>query len=167
LSAQHLHYRDVVAVFLVRHAHAVGRGSWKEADERRPLSKRGQRQARGLMKTLANEPIRRILSSPAVRCVDSVRPLAESLDLPVRKEPALREEASTGGALELVRRVAVKSGDSVLCAHGDLVPKILWALSAEGARLGGNHRWEKGSTWVLEFEGDRCVGGRYLPPVEA
>jgi phosphohistidine phosphatase SixA len=156
-----------VAVFLIRHAHAVGRGSWEEDDELRPLSKRGVRQARGLVKLLGDEPIRRILSSPAVRCVDTVRPLADALGLTADHEPRLREGAPAGEALELVQFVARRKGDSVLCCHGDLVPELLWSLSAAGARLAGNHRWDKGSTWVLEWDGKRCTGGRYLPPVEA
>jgi 8-oxo-dGTP diphosphatase len=156
-----------VAVYLVRHAIAVGRGQWDDADETRPLTKRGLRQARGLVKLFGDRPIRRILSSPAVRCVQTVEPLSDAIGRPVKERVELLEGADTRAAISLLDDAARRRGDTVLCCHGDLVPELVWSLAARGARLDGTHRWEKGSTWELDWDGDRCTGGRYLPPVEA
>jgi 8-oxo-dGTP diphosphatase len=156
-----------VAVYLVRHAVAVARGQWDGADETRPLTKRGMRQAHGLVKLLGDRPVRRILSSPAVRCVQTVQPLSESVERPVRERVELLEGADTQMALVLLDDAARRKGDSVLCCHGDLIPELVWSLAAKGARLDGTHRWEKGSIWVLEWDGHRCIGGHYLPPSEA
>ena len=53
------------------------------------------------------------------------------------------------------------------CCHGDLVPEVLRWLTRQGAELEGGDHWAKGSTWLLEWDGDRFVKGRYRPPVEA
>ncbi|MGH9117766.1 MAG: SixA phosphatase family protein [Acidimicrobiales bacterium] len=156
-----------MTVYLVRHAHAVGRGRWDGDDLQRPLSALGHRQTAGLVKLLGGEPIRRILSSPAVRCVDSVTPLAGELGHRVKHRSELLEGEPRPPAFELLRGAAGRKGDSVACCHGDLVPEVLRWVSAMGARLEGGDRWTKGSTWCLDWEGDRFVRGRYLPPVEA
>ncbi len=156
-----------MSVYLVRHAHAVGRGSWDGDDLERPLSARGRRQAAGLAELLKGEPIRRILSSPAIRCVDTVLPLAEVLGLPVKRRAQLLEGSPTSEAFELLRDAVTRKGDSVACCHGDLVPEVLRWVSAMGATLKGGDRWDKGSTWALEWDPERFVRGRYVPPVEA
>ena len=156
-------------VFVVRHAHAISRGSWDgDNDLDRPLSARGRRQVAGLMKLLTEEPIRRVLSSPAVRCVDSVEPLAQKLGLTVKRRDELLEGVPPSDALELLRDAASRRGDSVICCHGDLVPEVLRWATRQGAALEGGDRWAKGSTWVLEWDAEpqRVVKARYVPPRE-
>ena len=78
-------------VFLVRHAKAGDRSTWQGDDDGRPLTKAGRRQARALVDVFAGRPINRIVSSPAVRCVDTVEPLAEARGLAVEVRNELRE----------------------------------------------------------------------------
>src|SRR4051812_14666812 len=79
----------VMGVYLVRHADAKSRSSWPDADHLRPLTKKGQRQARGLIPLYDSVNIRRVLSSPAVRCVATVAPLASKAGLDVQESKAL------------------------------------------------------------------------------
>ena len=155
-------------VLLVRHAVAQPRRSWADDDDARPLNDRGQRQADGLVDLLAPFDIRRLASSPAVRCTATVAPLSAARDLKVKREDTLGE----GGGEEAVALVASllangfggRKGEAVvLCTHGDVIPEVLWALVAEGADLGDDGRCQKGSTWVLE-QRRGGVRGRYLPP---
>ena len=57
-----------MTVFLVRHADAKSRAHWQGDDDLRPLSRKGESQAWGLVGQLKGAHIRRILSSPAIRC---------------------------------------------------------------------------------------------------
>jgi 8-oxo-dGTP diphosphatase len=157
-----------MTVFLVRHAHAVSRGSWDGDDPARPLSPRGRRQVRWLTGLLADEPVRRVISSPAVRCVDTVEPLATKLGLTVKGRDELLEGASTDDTLELLRQAAGRRGDAIVCCHGDLVPEVLRWMVRQGAELHGGDRWAKGSTWSLEWDTgtERFVRGRYTAPRE-
>jgi 8-oxo-dGTP diphosphatase len=155
-----------MAVYLVRHAVAVGRSDWHGDDRLRPLTKRGERQARGLVDLLAASPVQRVLSSPALRCRDTVEPIASKLGLDVGDAEELAEGARPKDALRLAYRCARSNGDSVLCAHGDLIPELIRLLSRDGMTWDGDLRFAKGSTWVLSWDGDRCVEGRYVPPAE-
>jgi 8-oxo-dGTP diphosphatase len=150
-------------LYLVRHAKAGSRRDWDGPDEGRPLSKKGRRQAEGLVDLLADRPVTSILSSPYVRCVETVQPLADKLGLPVDHVPALAEGAPTAEAVGLLRRLAGTT--AVLCSHRDLIPRILDALvEADGLPLPADYPYPKASTWELEDRDGRWVGARYLPP---
>jgi broad specificity phosphatase PhoE len=62
--------------YLVRHAPAGDKRAWTGPDLMRPLSGAGHREAHGLLVQLRPCPIARIVSSPTVRCVETVEPLA-------------------------------------------------------------------------------------------
>jgi 8-oxo-dGTP diphosphatase len=153
-------------VYLVRHAVAVGRSEWDRDDRLRPLTKKGERQSQALVDlvTAGDADVRRVLSSPALRCRDTVAPLASKLGLPVDEAAALAEGSKPKEAVALVHEVAANPFDTVLCAHGDLVPEVVRRLGREGMAWDGDLRFAKGSTWVLTFDGGRCVEGRYVPP---
>jgi 8-oxo-dGTP diphosphatase len=149
-------------VLLIRHAHAGSRHDSDLPDEARPLSARGAKQAASLVDTLLGYSPQRILSSPAIRCIDTVAPLAEALHLKVEEDEALAEGAGLA-ALALVRSVANEK--IALCTHGDVIPEILVALADEDhLDLGPSPRQAKGSVWVLETHGRRFVKAAYLAP---
>jgi 8-oxo-dGTP diphosphatase len=150
-----------MAVLLVRHAVALARRKWTGPDELRPLTARGTRQAEELTALLAAYDIERVLSSPSVRCVDTLRPMAKDRGIEVEETGDLAEGAFHL-ALALVRGCAPSA--AALCSHGDVIPWVLDRLAArDGLDLGPDPKCAKGSTWVLEFEGSLCVGARYVP----
>jgi len=152
-----------MAALLVRHAKAGSRKDWDGDDRLRPLSKTGHRQADGLVPLLVGYPISRVLSSPYVRCVQTVEPLAVKLGLEVEGRPELAEGVDIDEPLRVLRELM--SVTAVYCSHGDVIPALLDVLVEEdGLRLHGPDRWPKGSTWVLEAKGHRFVSGLYLPP---
>ena len=155
-----------MTVYLVRHAVAVGRNGWDGADRARPLTPKGERQAMALPRLLESADVRRIASSPARRCLDTVVPLAEALGLEVRHADELAEGAEAKKAVGLLRELAAKKGDTVLCAHGDLIPEILRKLTREGMRMESELQFAKGSTWELVVADGDVVSGRYHPPAE-
>jgi 8-oxo-dGTP diphosphatase len=141
-----------MAVLLVRHAEAGDRHRWEGPDEERPVSDEGRRQAEALVSTLAEFGISRILSSPYLRCTQTVAPLATARDLPVEASDDLAEGA---GRLALMRVRSLLDGPhTVLCTHGDVVEDVLDGLGV--ARQGET---EKGATWVLG-----TGEPRHLPP---
>jgi 8-oxo-dGTP diphosphatase len=155
-----------MTVFLVRHADAKSRANWPGGDETRPLTKKGVHQAEGLVELLRDREIRRIISSPSVRCVETLTPLASKLGLEIEETQALLEGADTAKAYDLLRRAGGEKGDSMLCTHGDLVPELLRLASRDGLSINDTPRWPKGSTWALETEGHQFTRARYLPPPE-
>ena len=103
---------------LVRHASAGHRLDWEHDDRLRPLDARGRRQSADLVELLRPLGVRRILSSPYVRCVQTVEPLAAALGLEVELDERL-EEGKGGAAAELLREDGV-----VCCTHGDIVEAL-------------------------------------------
>ncbi len=104
---------------LVRHASAGHRLDWEHDDRLRPVDARGRRQSADLVELLRPLGLRRILSSPYVRCVQTVEPLAAALGLEVELDERL-EEGKGGAAAELLREDGV-----VCCTHGDIVEALV------------------------------------------
>jgi len=162
---------SAVPVLLVRHAAAGSRERWDAGDAGRPLDDRGRSQASGLVEALAGFDVVRILSSPSLRCVETVQPLAAGHGLTVVPDDDLLEghsrQAVTLARSLLAPGVSTAGGDGpavVLCSHGDVIPDVLGVLARDGASLGGDRPCRKGSTWVLWREPAGGVSGRYLPP---
>ncbi len=152
-----------MTIYLVRHAKAGERRTWDGDDRLRPLSMRGHRQANGLLDTLAPAKFGRVLSSPYVRCMETVVPLAAARNLPVEPVEALAEGASIDGAIAVVRKQALEG--AVLCTHGDIMPMLLEHYVGAGAVTADALQWPKGCTWVLEVDAAGDVRqASYLPP---
>jgi len=118
-----------VTSVLLRHTSAGHRGDWDGDDRLRPLDARGRRQAVDLVELLQPLGVRRVVSSPYVRCVASVEPLAAALGLPVEQDERLAEGAGRSAA-ELVREDGV-----VCCTHGDIVEDLIGRGLKKGAAV--------------------------------
>ena len=147
---------------VVRHADAGHRSEWPGSDEDRPLSPRGERQAKGLVELLAESGATRLISSPYARCVQTLEPLAERLGVVVETDERLAEGAGATGALELAAELVGRT--AVLCSHGDVIPDLLDALIRDGVKLKDDLRWQKASTWVFSRDSGKLAKGRYVPP---
>ncbi len=135
-----------MTVLLVRHARAGQRDKWQGDDRLRPLSERGRAQADELVAMLApwlsSDPVQ-LLSSPWLRCVSTLEPVAASLGSRVVENASLSEGAG-GSAVEAFDRWLRAPGTTVLCTHGDVIDEILEARHVRGPRTA------KGSVWVFE-----------------
>jgi 8-oxo-dGTP diphosphatase len=125
-----------VSVVLLRHARAGDRDEWEGDDLRRPLDERGRRQALAL-RSLAERGVGRIVSSPYVRCIETVEPLAAALGLSIDADARLAEGAGRDEALTLLSEL----DGGVACTHGDVVEALL------------GHTLKKGAAAVVEIDG--------------
>lgn len=152
-----------MTIYLVRHARAGERSSWRNDDWLRPLSGAGRSQARGLISLLRDERFDRVLSSPYVRCLETVVPIAGARRLSIEPEDALAEGGDLDAVLSLVRKHM--AAGALFCSHGDVIPAVLASLAASGVDIGNDPRCPKGCTWVLEAAGGVDITSvRYLPP---
>lgn len=158
-----------MTLLIVRHVEADPRSSWSGPDVLRPLSTKGRRQASGLVHVLGDQfPMARLVTSPSLRCIETLSPLAATLALGIEVSEALAEGVDPAAAIDLARTgadIPTSDGALVLCSHGDLIPEILDALrSADEVDLGPNPRCQKGSTWVLEGKRGKFTTATYIPP---
>ncbi len=119
---------DTWPLVLVRHAHALPRGSWKRDDPLRPLDKDGQQRAQTLRAVLAAYGVTRVVSSPSVRCQGTVEPYAVSARLRLRTHAGLSEEgfeADPAKAPRHLARLLDRGEPALLCTHGPVLPTLL------------------------------------------
>ncbi len=150
-------------LLLVRHADAGDKFRSDDPDLLRPLSPTGRSQATGLLERLQDYPIERILSSPAVRCQQTVQPLARDRYLPIESSPTLGVDGSPADLLALFwdRRLP----ETVLCGHGEMIRWLLAHLANCGLVTNAPPlQAAKGSTWLLERTNSQ-VHAYYLPPL--
>ena len=126
-----------MSVILFRHASAGDRDAWDGDDRLRPLDDLGYAQALALPDALAGRVIARVVSSPYLRCIESVEPLAAALGLLVELDVRLAEGAHGADALALVAEL----DGGLACTHGDVLEALL------GRTL------EKGEAVVVELAG--------------
>ena len=114
---------------LVRHASAGDKSHWSGDDRLRPLDARGRDQAAKLVELLQQFGIRRVVTSPYARCVETVEPLAAALGLPLEHDDRLGEGRGSA-ARELLREDSV-----VVCTHGDVVNAFVGRGLKKGAAV--------------------------------
>lgn len=149
-------------IYIVRHAKAGERRLWKENDLDRPLSKKGWKQSEAIGRRLGKLGPTALLSSPYVRCVQTLEPLGRRMGLAVSVEDRLTEDQPIDPVLDLLAEVI---DGSVLCSHGDIIPATIEALRDAGTELRTPVDWRKSSVWVLK-RNRRCqiVTATVWPP---
>lgn len=159
-------------VHLVRHAEAVPRVAWAQPDGRRPLSAAGVRQSEAIGARLAPvppgaRPLRRVLSSPALRCRQTVQPTAARAGLEVEDRDELAEDSDPLLTLALLADAAslLSEGTALAaCTHGDVIEGILETFAPAGVVVAGPLRAPKAVVWELSFENGRLSSARFVAP---
>ncbi len=149
-------YRREHRLLLVRHAEAGKRSEWTQDDRLRPLTKQGRKQAKALVARLRPFRIDRIISSPAVRCLETVEPLAAARGVKVRTDDDLWETAgkkAIRGIPSLVRK-----GTTVICSHRPVIETLLDLLEITGR----DDVTPKGATWCLDLDHGKAVDAHLL-----
>jgi len=158
-----------MTLLLVRHAEAESRSGWEGPDGLRPLSPKGRRQANGLVHVLGDRfVLGRLISSPSLRCIETLAPTAAMLGLGIEVSGVMAEGSRPEPVAEVARVGAALPGGSgalVLCSHGDVIPMLLGLIQAEdGLNLGSQPRCQKGSTWILDGKRGLFTSATYVPP---
>jgi len=174
--------RETVPLILLRHASAGSKRHWHGSDAARPLDARGAADARVLAGLLACfAPRARVISSPAVRCTQTVGPYAAGFGGSVEAEAALGVQGrssdfssgrtSSAASPGSVARELVEAGQpAVVCLHGENLPEALTAacsaLGAAPPKEAGTRGagLSKGAFWVVHAAGGQLAGlERYEP----
>ena len=120
-------------LLLIRHASAGHRESWIGDDRQRPLDDEGRGQTAALAPTLERFRIERVLTSPYLRCVQTVEPLAAARRVPLEYRDELADDADPAEARRLIGELAAEGKPAALCAHGDLIQELLAEELPKGA----------------------------------
>ncbi len=154
-------------IIALRHAKALGREEWDGTDTARPLAQRGRKQANAIVGPLLAFGARKIISSPATRCVKTVTPLSASLGRKIEKTPLISQDAWEAGrsdARTIVGERVRARKPAVLCSHGPVLPEIMSELALatgtlRGSYLGSASALEPGAFSVVHMSVDNPGSG--------
>ena len=148
---------------LVRHAKAKNRAAWSEDDELRPLTKRGRREALALAERLASEHMGRLVSSPYLRCVQTLEPHALAVNLPIETTELLAEGAPGASAAALL--LSLTDEDPIACcSDGDVVFDVVRSLAQRRLEFDEPGDAPVASTWILDTRTAGSPAGRFVGP---
>jgi 8-oxo-(d)GTP phosphatase len=174
---------ETVPLILLRHASAGRKADWPDDDCSRPLDERGAADAQALAGLIACfAPVARVISSPALRCTDTVRPFAAAFGGTVETEACLapyghtEDFSSRTDLADALRRLlsglVADRRPAVLCLHRENLRDVLAeACSALGvpAALPADPSLPKGGFWVAHVVagglGPAAAGGKASPAV--
>jgi phosphohistidine phosphatase SixA/8-oxo-dGTP pyrophosphatase MutT (NUDIX family) len=158
-------------LIVVRHAKAGKRSEWDGTDALRPLVRAGRAQARAIAAFVGEFAPTRVLAADALRCVQTVTPLAERLDVEVEVEVAFADtvSASDPAATQTAFAGLIASGDVVaVCSQGTTIAVWLAGVGELGELGGLDHSvfgrapiTAKGAAWMLSCRDGQIVSADY------
>jgi 8-oxo-(d)GTP phosphatase len=119
-------------LIVVRHGKATPRSSWSGPDPLRPLDQRGQSRAAALAPLLAAFGVRRLISSPSTRCLDTLKPYAAKARITLRTKAGLSEEGFAADETKApyhVERMIERGTAVAVCGHGPVLPAMIAVLA--------------------------------------
>jgi len=157
---------DTQTLLIVRHGTAGRKARYKGDDRKRALDRNGRAQAKSLVPQLLAFGASSVFAADRARCVQTVEPLARTLDVPITLEPKLTEEAyakNPKAAHKRILEIAALGGTPTICSQGRVIPYLIdWWCERDGVKP-DKSRNRKGSTWVLSLSGGRLVAADHLP----
>ena len=117
---------------IVRHAKSQSRSRWPDADPLRPLDARGRERAEALIPMLAAYGVTRVVTSPSLRCLDTVQPYAVAAGQHTHLKAGLSEEGfaeKPHRAPRHLTRLLERGNAAVVCSHGPVLPVLLERLA--------------------------------------
>jgi phosphohistidine phosphatase SixA len=152
-------------IVVVRHAHAEPKKTWTGPDSDRPLVQRGRRQAKGLSAIIGGRRPVRVISSPALRCQQTVEHYARETGLEVETSRLLARDAGPA-ARDLLKQL-VEDGRSpvMICTHREVINELLPQLARDyHYKLVHRLPGAKGGAWILQFRSGKLDKVDYRPP---
>ena len=136
-----------MTLYIVRHAKAGKRSEWDGPDTLRPLSDKGWEQSQAIAEKLVELKPSALISSPAVRCMQTLEPLSKATKIEIFADKRLFEHGDVAKMIELLE----DSKDStVISSHGDMIPEVIKILQRRGMEIGSKPDWRKATVWVVE-----------------
>ena len=132
IAAHAAHTLDTWPLIVLRHGHARPRNLWAREEAERPLLEAGLEQAEQLVGLLGAYGPQKVVSSPWLRCLQTVQPFVAHSGARLRTKPKLsemghrRDRSATG---RLVKKYLARAAPVVLCTHRPVLGTVLGVLA--------------------------------------
>jgi len=161
---------DTKPLILLRHAKAIERQEWAGEDTDRPLSSLGERQAKRMLTNFLPFAVEEIHSSSAVRCYESITPLARGLNVDFFFTDSLTEEVfhkNNERPFKYVQRLLVNDFTTLVCSHNPILPSIVSAFVDKFGVEVPSTKLEPGDAWVAHHVEREVVAIDFVPAPKA
>lgn len=126
-------------IIIARHGKAMSPSLWEGNDRTRPLLPKGIDQAERLAPAIAAYGPVKVVSSTAVRCLNTVGPVARLLGLSIRESVGISQDAYEDGTSRAAKQIAkrlARREPVLLCSHGPVIPELVQGIvEASGAEV--------------------------------
>ncbi|MEO6604985.1 MAG: NUDIX domain-containing protein [Aeromicrobium sp.] len=126
---EHKAHRARTLVVLRHGKAAPGLADLEDMD--RPLTSVGANQAKGLSPVLGSYGVGRVVSSPALRCAQTVEPYAHSISTFIEIDERLSEDTNASQVQRSVASLVDRKRPVVLCTHRPTLPWVFEAVGME------------------------------------
>ena len=151
---------DTFPIILLRHAKALKRSEWNGDDGDRPLEHRGQLQAKRLVPMYLPFKVREIHTSDALRCSETVDPMAKSLNINPICSTDISEygfEKDREAPLDYVYDLMNRGISTIVCSHNPVIPKIVKKLVGKKYFKSMNRELEPSQAIILHCRAGEVI----------
>lgn len=157
---------DIQTLILLRHAKAISRENWDGEDLDRPLDSLGEVQAKRLVANFSPMEIAEIHSSSAVRCYETINPLARALSLDYFFTDTLSEfiySKHPERTFKYIDRLLENDFATLVCSHNPILPNYLSRkLERQGFSV-PKTKLAPGDAWVVKHLEKEILAVEHLP----
>ena len=151
---------DTTPLILLRHGKAITREEWEGDDGDRPLAQLGQLQSKRMHAIYLPFAVTEIHSSDAVRCYETVSPMARSMSLNLVYWSELSEyafEKDKKAAINVVNDIIESEARAIVCGHNPVIPGIVAKFIGKKNFKELDHGLLPGEAWILHHRDGEVV----------
>ena len=151
---------DTTPLILLRHGKAIAREEWEGDDGDRPLAQLGQQQAKRMHAIYLPFAVSEIHSSDAVRCYETVSPMARTMSLNLVYWSELSEyafEKDKKAAINVVNDIIESEARAIVCGHNPVIPGIVAKFIGKKNFKELDHGLLPGEAWILHHRDGEIV----------
>lgn len=157
---------DTKPLILLRHAKAIERTEWAGEDTDRPLSSVGERQSKRLLSVFQPFGVEEIHSSSAVRCYETITPIARSLNIDFFFTDSLSEDVhhkDKNRPVKYIERLLVNNYPILICSHNPVLPNVVSGFVEKFGVEINQTRLEPGDSWIVHHIDREVVAIDFVP----
>jgi len=161
---------DTTPLVLLRHGKAVAREEWEGDDGDRPLAQVGQLQSMRMLTKYLPFGITEIHTSDAVRCYETVAPMARSLSLDMIYWGELSEyayEKDKKAAINVVNDIIESEAHAIVCGHNPVIPGIVAKFIGKKNFKELDHGLMPGEAFILHHRDGEVIAIDWMPAPDA
>lgn len=142
------------AIIVLRHGKTTPADTWDGPDATRPLTQRGVEQAASIVPSILAWTPKRITTSPAVRCMATLAPLAAATGIQPKQKTGISQDGFTenpSSVREVIGKRVRSRKTAVVCSHRPVLPEILRELALATGTTTGSYLNDASALGTAEF----------------